>query len=381
MIYAIIIISLLAIVPDLYIWSTFIKGSRLLWNILYWLPTLALVLLPLIALAGKWHLELFRVFICLLLLTVIPKVIFLLCSLAGKILSMAWPASFCIGNVIGLVAGIAVMLAAGYGMTMGWKRVVVKEVCIRSGKIPLAFDGYTIVQLSDFHIGTYSDAPQTVERIVKQVNEVHPDAVFFTGDLVNLSPDEVTMFMHVLAKIEAKDGVYAILGNHDYCEYRTYTAPDSPAKSLAKLIKKEEDMGWTVLRNEYRLLHRGDDSIAIIGVENDGEPPFPSRADLRKACKGLGDDIYKILLSHDPSHWRRNVLPETDIHLTLSGHTHAMQLKIGNFSPSQWKYPEWGGLYREGAQLLHVSTGVGSNVAFRFGAWPEINVIKLQATK
>lgn len=218
-----------------------------------------------------------------------------------------------------------------------------------------------------------------VAEIVDKVNAFHPDAIFFTGDLVNSSPKEVSMFIPILAGMKAKDGVFSILGNHDYCEYRSYTAPDSPERNLAELIRTECSMGWTVLLNEHHLLHRDNDSIALIGVENDGEPPFPSRADLRKATRGLDGNIYKILLSHDPSHWRRAVLPDTDIHLTLSGHTHALQLKIGGFSPALWKYPEWGGLYREGARLLHVSTGVGSNVAFRLGAWPEINVIRLHS--
>ena len=136
-----------------------------------------------------------------------------------------------------------------------------------------------------------------------------------------------------------------------------------------------------LLMNENRIIHNGCDSIALIGVENDGLPPFPERGDLMKAQKGLPDGIFKILMSHDPTHWHRKVLPDTDIDLTLSGHTHAMQLKIGNFSPSMFVYPEWGGLYTDGARLLYVSTGTGGNIAFRWGAWPEIDVITLKKRK
>lgn len=381
MVYTFIMVILLALLPDLYIWSNFVKGSRLLWNILYWLPTAVLVAMPLLALMGKWQNGLFQLFIYLFLLILVPKCLFVLCSLAGKGLAAFLPAASGLGNGIGIAAALVVMAAAGYGMSKGWKRLVVKETDIVSEEIPRSFDGYTIVQLSDFHIGTYGRSPETVREIVDRVNALHPDAIFFTGDLVNSSPDELPMFIPALQEMKAKDGVFSILGNHDYCEYRSYTAPDSPARSLARLIRTERDMGWTLLLNEHRLLRRGNDSIAVIGVENDGEPPFPSRADLRKATGGLDGAVYKILLSHDPSHWRRSVLPDTDIQLTLSGHTHAMQLKFGSFSPAKWHYPEWGGLYRDHSRLLHVSTGVGSNVAFRFGAWPEINVIRLHSHK
>lgn len=294
-------------------------------------------------------------------------------------MAVVLPASAAIGHIVGLAIGIMMMLAVAYGMTQGWKRVVVKYTDVSSEGIPPSFDGYAIVQLSDFHIGTYRHSPGTVAEIVDKVNEIHPDAIFFTGDLVNIAPDEISMFIPTLARMKAKDGVFSILGNHDYCEYRRYTAPDSPAKRLAELVQAEQGLGWTVLRNEHCLLRRGNGSIALIGVENDDGSSSPSRADLKRALRELDGTLYKILLSHDPSYGRRAVLPDTDIHLTLSGHTHAFQLKIGGFSPAQWMYPEWGGLYREGARLLHVSTGVGSNIAFRLGTWPEINVIRLHS--
>lgn len=351
----------------------------MVWSALYWLPTLALVTLPVVAIMGRGQNMVFQLAIFLILLFVVPKCVFVICSLVGKVLSPIDVLFVRCGNVIGLMAGLVVMVAVAYGMTNGWRRVVVKRANVVSAGIPRSFDGYTVVQLSDFHIGTYRQSPNTVAEIVEKVNAIAPDAIFFTGDLVNISPDEVEEFVPVLAGMKAEDGIFSILGNHDYCLYRNYTAPDSPAWSLAELIRIERDMGWNVLLNEHRVLHRGNDSIAVIGVENDGEPPFPSRADLQKATDGLDDSLYKILLSHDPSHWRRSVLPETDIPLTLSGHTHAMQLKIGGFSPSKWKYPEWGGMYCEGDRSLYVSTGVGSNVAFRLGAWPEINVIVLHS--
>ena len=140
----------------------------------------------------------------------------------------------------------------------------------------------------------------------------------------------------------------------------------------------ERSAGMDLLLNENRIIRHGCDSIALIGVENDGRPPFPERGDLTKAQTGLPSGIFKVLMSHDPTHWRRKVLPDTDIDLTLSGHTHAMQFRIGNFSPSMFLYHEWGGLYSEGERRLFVSTGTGGNIAYRWGAWPEIDVLVLR---
>ncbi len=369
---------LLALLPDLYIWHYFVRGGRLVWEILFWLPFVLLVVLPLWGLTGHALQAAFHLLVILALCVVVPSWLFVLFSLLGRVAAPFAPVAMVWGNAAGLAAGAAVALAALYGFTFGWRHVVERRTDIVTPSLPEAFDGYTIVQLSDFHIGTYSAAPGTVDEIVRRVNALHADAVVFTGDLVNADPEETTAFAAALSRIRARDGVFSVLGNHDYCEYRTYTAPDSPARAVKGLVRRERAMGWQLLLNENRVLRRGGDSIAIVGVENDGEPPFPAKGDLPRAMRGLPSHISKVLLSHDPTHWRRSVLPRTDVAVTLSGHTHAMQLCIGRFSPSAWKYPEWGGLYREGSRLLHVSTGVGSNVPFRLGAWPEIDILMLK---
>ena len=210
---------------------------------------------------------------------------------------------------------------------------------------------------------------------------MRPDLIVFTGDLVNSAPSELDPFGEVLSRLEAPDGVFSVLGNHDYCEYNRYETSDGAARNLALLKQRERQFGWRLLLNEHRLIRRDRACIALVGVENDSRPPFPSRGDLKRAMDGLPEGMFKVLLSHDPTHWRREVLPTTDIQLTLSGHTHAMQLKIGGFSPSAWSYPEWGGLYREGERILLVSLGVGGTVPFRLGAWPEINAITLERPK
>ena len=200
----------------------------------------------------------------------------------------------------------------------------------------------------------------------------------FTGDLVNMTPDEIDPFMNVLSCFKAKDGIFSVMGNHDYCSYIKYDSPDQAKRNIYDLQQRQKEMGWDLLLNENRIIRRNNDSIAIIGVENDGRPPFPSFADIGKAISGLSDKTYKVLLSHDPTHWRREILPNTDIDLTLSGHTHSMQFRIKRFSPSMWAYDEWGGRYIDDKRNLYVNSGTGSNVAFRLGAWPEITLLTLK---
>lgn len=377
---SIILIVFLVFLPDFYIWLSFVSQVGLLWNILYWMPALMMCALPFAIKSNiVWQIKPLRQLTLSLLFIAIAKCLFVIFSLIGKAFTPLFPIASTIGNYTGLFAVLALLIAVGYGRFFGWKRITTKHINIESDEIPQAFDNYTIVQLSDFHIGTYRRIPDIVKTIVDKVNAINPDAIFFTGDMINVYPGEIKMFIPTLKEMRAKDGIFSILGNHDYCEYRNYKGKKSPDKSLDGLIETEKLLGWTLLRNEHRLIHKNDTSIAVIGVENDGEESFPARADLHGAIGGLNSGIFKILLSHDPSHWRRNVLPETNIQLTLSGHTHAMQLKIGNFSPSQWKYREWGGLYHEGSRFLYVSAGVGSNITFRLGAWPEINVITLRS--
>lgn len=182
--------------------------------------------------------------------------------------------------------------------------------------------------------------------------------------------------------MKAPFGIYAVLGNHDYMNYRHWATGNDRKADIQRLISLEKKMGWKVLLNENSVVRHQTDSMAIIGVENDGKPPFPARADLPRAQKGLQADCFSILLSHDPTHWRRAVLPTTNIPLTLSGHTHGMQLQFGHFSPASWFYPEWGGPYtiteRGIPRTLYVSLGTGEVLLpFRLGAWPEINVIIL----
>ncbi len=376
------IAALFLLLPDSYIAFGVLSDSAWWCKALVFLPTvLYLLVVLLIFMRGNPSQIMMNLVLWLTLCVFFPTVVFTIISLLGKLVGLFWGPAPILFNRIGLGLSILWLLMAIFGILVGWRHVTVERVTLDFPSLPQAFNGYKIVQLSDLHIGTYQSSPSTVADIVKKVNALNPDLIVFTGDIVNTNPDEIIPFVDVLKKLKAKDGVLSVLGNHDYCLYRKYIAPDSPQKATQRVVDLEKEMGWGVLLNEsVQIVHDGD-SIAVAGVENKGGKHFTDRGDLKKAMAGLKADEFKILLSHDPSHWRSEVIPESDIELTLSGHTHAMQFKIGNFSPAMWTYKEWGGVYREGNQTLVVSTGTGGNVAFRFGVYPQILEITLSTSR
>lgn len=294
----------------------------------------------------------------------------------GILFLLVWPF---LAWKLALVLPALMLMLVVYGFFFGWRHIVVRRAVCESPLLPEAFDGYRVLQLSDLHVGTFLRNRGFVDKLVDMVNLQEADLVVFTGDLVNVSAEELIPFQHALKQIRATDGVCSVMGNHDYCEYGADKSAGNIARNQLVLKYMQEKMGWHLLLNEHRIIGReGSEPIALIGVENISRPPFPNYGDLGKAMEGLPRGMFKILLSHDPSHWRREVLGKTDVALTLSGHTHAGQLRIGKFSPARWAYNEWGGKYVEAGAMLHVSLGVGGTVPFRFGAWPEINVIQLK---
>ncbi|MCQ2131659.1 MAG: metallophosphoesterase [Bacteroidales bacterium] len=368
-----IVLAVVAILPDMYITKAFLKDSSLYVKLLQWLPTIlfffGILGLQIGGAESNWAIKLFfAVVLCFML----PKLFFVILSLLGRLIHLQ--GAF---NLAGATFGVLFLICAAYGMTIGWKTPVVREVDLHFENLPESFEGYTIVQISDWHLGTYRPHPQTIRKEIELANEANADAIVFTGDIINGNPVELEPFREMLSTLKSKDGVFSIMGNHDYCMYGSDHTPEGIRRNIEIVQDMERSFGWNLLLNENKLITRGSDTLAIVGVENDGTPPFPQYADLDKAQSGTDGAAFKVLLSHDPTHWRRSVLPDTDIDLTLSGHTHAMQFKVLGFSPSRFAYKEWGGLYEEGQRKLYVSTGSGGNVAFRFGAWPEIIKITL----
>ena len=215
------------------------------------------------------------------------------------------------------------------------------EVEICHEDIPESFDGYRIAQFSDLHLGTYKVYAEDVPaRLRDRINEVNADLIVFTGDIVNNRANELDGFENQLKGMKAKDGIYAIMGNHDYSTYIYWKSAEKRKENIRNLQDRMGAQGWKWLLNQHKIIRRGQDSIALIGVENDGNPHFPALADLPKATEGLERPMFKILLSHDPTHWRREVLDSTDIQLQLSGHTHGMQLELFGLSPAKFIYPD-----------------------------------------
>ena len=377
----IIIFLLLLVIPDISIWQLYIRPLSVYINLLWWLPAAVALLLSAVWMCGWWSEGMVKAFFVILMCFALPKLLFLLCSVIGLAAGRFLPQLSPLFNAAGIISALTLCGCSIYGFTGGLKRLETLFAEVESDRLPEAFDGYRIVHISDLHTGTFGRDTAFIQKLVDRVNSLRPDAIVFTGDIVNSSPEELAPHKRILAQLKARDGVFSVLGNHDYCEYARYDRPDGAARNTLKIIGIEREMGWQVLMNEHRIVKRGGDEIAIVGVENSGRPPFPARGDLAKAANGLPDSLFKVLLSHDPTHWRREVLPSSSADLMLAGHTHAMQFQIFGFSPSSWSYREWGGLYTEGGRSLYVSKGTGGTAPFRFGAWPEITEITLKKSK
>ena len=283
-------------------------------------------------------------------------------------------------RIVGMTLALFAIVLLTFGYFYGRHHYVIHRQTFYFPDLPQEFEGYRIAQFSDMHIGTLRDGnEQDARTIVDIINAQNCDAILFTGDLVNHQSSELDGFRRDLNKLHAPDGVYAVMGNHDYSMYIRYPDEKDRKADVKELQRRIRSYGWQLLLNEHRIIRRGKDSLIIAGVENDGRPPFPAYGDLPKTMKGLKRNCFTILMSHDPTHWRRNILPQTNIQLTLSGHTHAGQFKVFGWSPVAHVYTEWSGAYVEGNQILNVSDGIGAVMfPFRFGAWPEINVITLR---
>lgn len=374
-----VIVAGAVLLPDLYIYGRFASQWWPSWlGLAYWLPSV--MILAALGAAGVMFSrsrcsEVFHnvgVIILGSLCIILPKIGFI-ATLTG--LEAAGLDRIALTSALIVAALLPAVVI--YGATGGKRRFKVRRVEICSADLPEEFDGYKIVQLSDLHVGSWHGDTSGLSRAVNLVNSLDADAVAFTGDLINSDADEVDEFIPVLSRISARDGVYSVLGNHDYGTYSRLATTVGVFGHLSSLADRQRRLGWKLLNNENVVISRGDSSIAIAGVENSGNPPFPDRGDLRRALEGT-EGLYKVLLSHDPTHWRRNVLPETDVQLTLSGHTHDMQFSIFGYSPASRIYAEHNGLYTSGNRALFVNIGLGHLFPLRLGAWPEITLITLR---
>ena len=282
----------------------------------------------------------------------------------------------------GMIAGGGLFGSLIYGFGNKY-RYQVKRIKLAFSNLPPAFKGLKIVHISDIHSGSFTDK-KAVMKGVKKILDEKPDLILFTGDLVNNLADEMNGYMDVFDKLHAPLGVYSTLGNHDYGDYVHWDSHEEKKANLERLKQIHAELGWRLLMNEHIVLERGDDKIAVIGIENwSAKARFTKYGDLKKAYEGSESYPFKILMSHDPSHWKAEVLElYTDIDLMLAGHTHGMQFGVDipgfKWSPVQYMYKQWDGLYEDGKQKLYVNPGYGFiGYPGRVGILPEITVITL----
>lgn len=271
-----------------------------------------------------------------------------------------------------------------YGMYKGKYNFRVLRYTLYFEDLPDAFDGYRISQISDVHSGSFDDRNK-IEYGIELLKKQDSDLVVFTGDLVNNLASEMDSWKSLFSKVNARDGVFSILGNHDYGDYHNWESAEAKKQNLEKLKQTHAEMGWKLMLNENRFIEKNGERIALVGVENWGAGGFKKAGDLDRAGEGVDKNDFKILLSHDPSHWEQQVKThEKHYHLTLSGHTHGMQFGIEipgwfRWSPVQYRYKHWAGIYEEAGRYINVNRGFGF-LAYpgRVGIWPEISVIELK---
>lgn len=313
----------------------------------------------------------------------IPQIIFVLIDLLSSIPLLFKGKRIKSVTFIGLGVAVLTFFAMWWGALFNRYNinVVAQDVFIEN--LPETFDGYRIAQISDLHVGTFDRDTTFVSNAVEAINKQDVDMVVFTGDIVNRRATELEAFVKTLSSLQSQDGVYSVLGNHDYGDYVNWTDDEEKIADFNKLRSLQKSMNWKLLMNETQFIYRGNDSIALIGVENWGDPPFPVYGDLKQSYKNLSDSTIKVLLTHNPAHWVAEIADNDscNIALTLSGHTHAMQISIGSISPASWRYKTWGGKYEDNSKkhILYVNIGLGTvGIPTRIGANPEITILTLR---
>ncbi|HEX8327375.1 MAG TPA: metallophosphoesterase [Hymenobacter sp.] len=270
-----------------------------------------------------------------------------------------------------------------WGMVKGGTDYQVRRVTLKFPNLPPAFDGFKVIQISDLHTGSFNST-EPLQRAVAMINQQGADLVLMTGDLVNNRATEVEPHMPALAQIKSELPIFSSLGNHDYGDYVQWGSAAEKRANLERLMQNHAKMGWTLLNDTSHVIERGGDKISVLGVQNwSSHANFPKHGNLPKAHAESGDAPFKILLSHDPSHWEAQVLNYPDIDLTLSGHTHGMQFGVNlpglKWSPVSYVYKQWAGLYEQGRQKLYVNVGLGFlGYPGRVGFLPEITLFELR---
>ncbi|OOQ60527.1 metallophosphoesterase [Mucilaginibacter pedocola] len=359
------------------------------WLSLYWAIDFALmgglIAAMFIQRGSKLQQRLIAIVMGLMLLAFIPRLVALPILLLEDITRIfrGFPARSTWVSQLAFGISAIVFSVVLFGITRGKHFYRLRKETITFPDLPEAFDGFTITQITDVHAGSFTDATG-VQKGLDLVNAQHSDVVLFTGDLVNNRASEMERWIPAFSGLKAPMGKFSILGNHDYGDYTQWESAEAKRANLNRLKQVHTEIGFRLLLDEAVNLKKGDDSISLIGVENWGKGGFHQYGDLNKATANVPADAFKVLMSHDPSHWEGVTLDhQKHIHLTLSGHTHGMQFGIDflgiKWSPIQYVYKQWAGLYQKAGKYLYVNRGFGFlGLKGRIGMWPEVAVVTLR---
>ncbi len=385
----IILLLLVLLLPQLYFDRRKWRRRGVLVRVLSWLPTLAMMVATVVlALERDFTTPdqtAENAYLLVLGLYFIPKAVYVICSIVGRIVKKLSHSRYNWGNLVGMVLGLIIVYVMLYGSFIGVRRLNVNHVEITLEKLPRAYDGYKLVLFSDAHVGSFTGwRKKLLQRDIDSINAQKADAIVFAGDLQNLRPTELYPVQDMLRQLKAPDGVFSVLGNHDYSDY----IKDDPAICAAnerEMQSRQRQFGWTLLMNEWKSINRGsrkEGRLVFAGMENYSMKDSTQRADLKLTLAGIDPADCVILLQHDPSAWQQLILPEANVPLTLSGHTHGGQLSFFGLRATRVKGGEEDyGLYHEGHHQLYVTCGIGGLIPFRFGVSPEIAVITLKSDK
>lgn len=378
---------LIIILPDVYLWLHRLRRPVYSWaERLLWLAPSALMIVfsGILAVSPSFvpdDIYWAQLYIALLGVWVVPKLVYVLCSAIGLAICRLAHSRRNWGRLVGIGIAGYMVYAFVYGYTIGFADIEVKHVTLAVDNLPKEFDGLRVAHLSDAHVGTYTGRrAQILSRAVDSTLAQRPDLICFTGDIQNVKPAELEPVMPMLARLKAPLGVYSVLGNHDYATYLGGT-DEERSRAEQRLCQMERGLGWHLLLNDNCVIRRGSDSIFIAGMENDGEPPFPSRGDVGKTMRGIPAGAFTLMLEHDPSSWTRTILPHSTAQVTLSGHTHGGQIELFGLRFTQLRQRHDLGLYREGQRWLYVNAGLGGVVPMRYHVNPEITIITLTTNK
>ena len=382
---AFLLFVLIILLPDIYLYRRWLRphahGRQ--WLTLIWWSLTAVMLLATCLLATTRDFTphpqtQLNVYLLVMGVFTLPKLLLMLADWVGRVLRHFTHGRRNWGVPVGIALGFLSVFITIYGSTSGFNKFEVKRVDYVSADLPKGFDGYRIAVWSDAHVGNYTGSKAHVLRdAIDSLNAMRPDVIFFLGDLQNVGPDEIEACLPELSRLSAPDGVYSVLGNHDYSKYLGGSREEKFAAEK-RTQDLQRQMGWRLLMNEHTQLRHGGDSIVLAGMEgNEEKDQDHGFAIWEKAVEGIPPGMFTIMLAHNPLHWQNYIIPNTDVHLTLSGHTHGGQVRIFGLSTTNLMFPEDDGMYEREGKHLFVSRGLGALIPLRFNVTGEVALLTL----